>query len=613
MPDIIRLLPDSVANQIAAGEVIQRPASAVKELLENAIDSGATQIKLIIRDAGKTLIQVVDNGCGMSETDARLSFERHATSKIKEAADLFNIRTMGFRGEALASIAAIAQVELKSKRIGDAIGTIIQIEGSEVKSQEACQCPEGTAFLVKNLFFNVPARRNFLKTDAVETKHILEEFYRVAIPFHNIAFELHHNNNEVHRLPATTQLKQRIVNLFGNNYNEHLLNVSAETGICSISGFTGKAEHAKKTRGEQYFFVNKRFIKNAYLHHAVVTAYEEMLPANSFPSYFLFIETDPQEIDINIHPTKTEIKFRDEKSIYAILKASVKQALGKFGIGNTLEFDIEKSMDVPPLRNGETVRPPSIKINPDYNPFEKKTGGAAVPSSQISKSYKENWEKLYSKHSDNQLEFPQTEMQKAEQQSKNEFSIEPGYKQIIQLHSSFIIKQIKSGMLIVDQKNAHERILFEHFLEHLKNRSDKVKQQKMFPEVHEFSPSDSVLLKEIIHDINATGFDLDEFGTNAFVVNAVPADMPECNSKQILENLLEQFKNSGSTSSDERNILIAKSLARTFSVKHGKVMQVEEMQDLVDRLFACSVPNLTPDGSPTYEITPLADIEKKFR
>ncbi|MFH0893272.1 MAG: DNA mismatch repair endonuclease MutL, partial [Bacteroidota bacterium] len=295
MPDIIRLLPDSVANQIAAGEVIQRPASAVKELLENAIDSGSSLIKLIIKDSGKALIHVIDNGCGMSETDARLCFERHATSKIKDAADLFNIRTMGFRGEALASIAAIAQVELKTKRIGDNVGTVVNIEGSEVKSQEACQCTEGTGIQVKNLFFNVPARRNFLKSNAVETSHILEEFYRVALPFPYITFEMHHNSSEVHRLPAT-QLKQRIVNIYGNNYNERLLNVATETGICKISGYVGKAEHAKKTRGEQFFFVNKRFIKSAYLHHAVVTAYEEMLPANSFPSYFLFIEIDPKEI-----------------------------------------------------------------------------------------------------------------------------------------------------------------------------------------------------------------------------------------------------------------------------------------------------------------------------
>lgn len=616
MPDIIHLLPDNVANQIAAGEVIQRPASVVKELLENAIDAGTTQVKLIIKDSGKTLIQINDNGCGMSETDARLCFERHATSKIKDAADLFNIRTMGFRGEALASIAAIAQVELKTKRIGDNIGTVICIEGSEVKSQEACQCPEGTGILVKNLFFNVPARRNFLKSNAVETSHILDEFYRVALPFHNITFEMHHNNSEVHRLPAT-QLKQRIVNIYGNNYNERLLSVSIETGICKISGYVGKAEHAKKTRGEQFFFVNRRFIKSAYLHHAVVASFEEMLPANTFPSYFLFIDIDPKEIDINIHPTKTEIKFQDEKSIYAILKSAVKQALGKFSIEN-IDFDIEKGMDIPPLKKGETVKPPSIKVNPNYNPFEKKSGDTVLPSSVlISKTNKENWEKLYPRHANNQLEIPQEEQKNESQQvidhEWGKTLCESKQKLFIQLHASYIITQVRSGLLIVDQQNAHERILFEHFINHLSNRNTQMKQQQMFPEVIEFSASDAVLIKEISANIKALGFDIDEFGPNSFVINGIPADMPECNPKQILENLLEQFKNSGNVTLEERNIIIARSIARNLSVKHGKHMQSEEMHDMIDKLFACIVPERSPDGKLTFEIISVAEMEKKFR
>lgn len=612
MPDIIHLLPDSVANQIAAGEVIQRPSSAVKELLENAIDAGSTYIRLIIKDSGKTLIQVIDNGCGMSETDARLCFDRHATSKIKEAADLFNIRTMGFRGEALASISAIAQVELKTKRIGDSIGTNINIEGSEVKSQEACQCPEGTAILIKNLFFNVPARRNFLKSNTVETSHILEEFYRVALPFPNIAFEMHHNNSEVHRLTASQQ-KQRILNIFGNNYNERLLNISAETGICTISGFTGKAEHAKKTRGEQFFFVNKRFIKSPYLHHAVLSAYEEMLPANTFPSYFIFIEIDPKEIDINIHPTKTEIKFQDDKSIYAIMKSAVKQALGKYSI-DSFDFELEKSFDIPPLKKGEIVKPPSIKINPDYNPFEKKSGDSHIPSSiNINNSNKENWEKLYSRHSSNQLKISGSdESGKTLNTENKDCTKDTGPKLYFQLHSSYIVTQVKSGMLIVDQQCAHERILFENFRTRLSNRNVQVKQQQMFPEVIEFSPSDAVLIKEITNDIRALGFDIDEFGPSSFVINGIPADIPECNSKQVLENLLEQFKNSGSASSDERNLIIARSLARNISVKHGKVMKMEEMKDLVDQLFACSVPDKTPEGKRTFEIISLTDIQKKF-
>lgn len=617
MPDIIKLLPDSVANQIAAGEVIQRPASAVKELLENAIDAGATQIKLIIKDSGKTLIQVTDNGCGMSETDARLCFERHATSKIKDASDLFNIRTMGFRGEALASIAAIAQVELKTKRIGDHIGSIIHIEGSEVKSQEACQCPEGTGISVKNLFFNVPARRNFLKSNAVETSHILDEFYRVVLPFHNIAFEMHHNNSEVHRLPAT-QLKQRILNIFGNNYNEKLLGVTTETGICNISGFVGKAEHAKKTRGEQFFFVNRRFIKSAYLHHAVVTSFEEMLPANTFPSYFLFIDIDPKEIDINIHPTKTEIKFLDEKSIYAILKSAVKQAIGKFSI-DSIDFDIEKSLDIPPLKKGETVKPPSIKINQGYNPFEKKSEKPVLPSSAlIKKKERENWEKLYPRHADNQLEIPEAEKKESSSQQLintdwDKEQDEAKSKLFIQLHASYIVTQVKSGLLVVDQQNAHERILFEHFMDHLENKKEKFQQKQLFPEVIEFSASDAVLIKEICDNIKALGFEIDEFGQNAFVINSIPADIPACNPKQLIENLLEQYKDSGSVSLSERNRIIARSIARNVCVKYGKQLKREEMQDMIDKLFACTMPQHSTDGKLTYEIISLTALEKKFR
>ena len=370
MPDIIQLLPDNVANQIAAGEVVQRPSSVVKELMENAIDAGASHIKLIIKDAGKTLIQVIDNGCGMSETDARICFERHATSKIKEANDLFHIRTMGFRGEALASIAAIAQVELKTKRIGDDIGSSIIIEGSTVRSQEACSFSEGTSISVKNLFFNVPARRNFLKSNPVETNHILDEFYRIAIAFPNIAFEFFHNDHEEYILPQS-QLKQRIINLFGNQFNQRLLPVELESTICNITGFIGKPEAAKKTRGAQFFFVNKRFIKHAYLNYAVTNAFEELIQTNSFPAYFLFIEIDTQNIDINIHPTKTEIKFIDEKHIYAILKSAVKQSLGKFSVTPSIDFEVEKTVDILPLRKGETVNLPTIKINPDYNPFNQ--------------------------------------------------------------------------------------------------------------------------------------------------------------------------------------------------------------------------------------------------
>ncbi|NTW33123.1 MAG: DNA mismatch repair endonuclease MutL, partial [Bacteroidetes bacterium] len=460
MPDIIRLLPDNVANQIAAGEVIQRPASAVKELLENAIDSGATHIKLIIKDSGKTLIQLIDNGCGMSETDARLSFERHATSKIKEASDLFNIRTMGFRGEALASIAAIAQIELKTKRIGDETGTSIIIEGTEVKSQESCQCSEGTSISVKNLFFNVPARRNFLKSNTVETNHILDEFHRVALAFPDISFEMYHNNSEVYHL-TPSPLKQRIISIFGSNFNQRLIPVIQESGICNISGFIGKPDSAKKTRGEQFFFVNNRFIKHPYLNHAVVSAFDELLPANSFPAYFIFIEIDSKEIDINIHPTKTEIKFQDDKSIYAIMRSAVKMALGKFSISPTLDFNVEKSFDILPLKKGETVNPPTIKINPDYNPFntenrEKKLNSSPAQS-LINKTNRESWEKLYPSEvnikQDNNEIIQQGEAVQQIIHSDWENNIQhQTKKQYLQLHSSYIVTQVKSGVMLIDQQ-----------------------------------------------------------------------------------------------------------------------------------------------------------------
>ena len=620
MPDIIRLLPDNVANQIAAGEVIQRPASAVKELLENAIDSGATHIKLIIKDSGKTLIQIIDNGCGMSETDARLSFERHATSKIKEASDLFNIRTMGFRGEALASVAAIAQIELKTRRIGDETGTTIIIEGTEVKSQETCQCAEGTSVSIKNLFFNVPARRNFLKSNTVETNHILDEFHRVALAFPSISFEMYHNNNEVYHL-LSSPLKQRIINIFGNNFNQRLIPIIQESGICNISGFIGKPESAKKTRGEQFFFVNNRFIKHPYLNHAVVSAFEELLPANSFPAYFIFIEIDSKEIDINIHPTKTEIKFQDDKSIYAIMKSAVKMALGKFSISPTLDFNVEKSFDILPLKKGETVNPPLIKINPNYNPFninnkEKKTYSSPTQS-LINNTNRDNWEKLYP----NQQDIAKNDTKEIIQQEEPvqqiihpdwENNIHQTKKQYIQLHSAYIVTQVKSGIMLIDQQLAHERILFEHFSELMENRDSQPLQQQLFPQVIEFSQSDAALIKEIIEDIKILGFDIDEFGSDSFVVNGTPTDIKDGNVKQILEGFLENYKQSKSVIMD-KNTIIAKALAKNMSIKHGKQLHAEEMSSLIDSLFACKLPYSSTEGKPTITIITMDELEKRFK
>ena len=617
MPDIIRLLPDSVANQIAAGEVIQRPASAVKELLENAIDSGATHIKLIIKDSGKTLIQVIDNGCGMSETDARLSFERHATSKIQEANDLFNIRTMGFRGEALASVAAIAQIELKTKRIGDEIGTLINIEGSEVKAQEACQCSEGTSISIKNLFFNVPARRNFLKSNTVETSHILDEFHRVALAFPNISFDMYHNDAEVYLLPPS-QLKQRIINIFGNNFNQRLLPIELESSICNITGFIGKPEAAKKTRGEQFFFANRRFIKHAYLNHAVTAAFDELLPANSFPSYFIFIEIDPKNIDINIHPTKTEIKFIDDKSIYAIMKSATKQSLGKFSVTPSIDFEVEKSVDFLPLRNGETVKQPSITINPNYNPFEQNKKENSYSSASFKdKVNKDNWEKIYPSRNEDKKDFSNlTQQETHTQQVINtdwNKKIQHETKQLLQLHASYIVAPVRSGLMIIDQQSAHERILFEYFVELLEKRESHPQQRQLFPQVVEFSPSDAVLMKEIAAEIKIFGFDIDEFGAGSFVVNGIPADLPEGNIKQTLEGLLENFKESKSNVGQNNNTILAKALAKNISIKHGKVLQQEEMSSLIDRLFACKQPYSAVSGKSTLSIISVEELEKKFK
>lgn len=618
MPDIIQLLPDSVANQIAAGEVIQRPASVVKELLENAVDSGATRIKLIIKDAGKTLIQVIDNGCGMSETDARLCFERHATSKIKEACDLFNIRTMGFRGEALASISSIAQVELKTKRAGEETGTSLIVEGTEVKSQEVCQFNEGTSFSVKNLFFNVPARRNFLKSNNVETSHILEEFHRVALAFPNLYLEMHHNNTEIYRLPPSP-LKQRIISIFGSHYNQKLLPVKLESGICNLTGFAGKPETARKTRGEQFFFVNNRFIRHHYINHAVVSAYTDLIPGGTHPGYFIFIDIDPKQIDINIHPTKTEIKFLDDKNVYAVMKAAVRQSLGKFSATPSLDFNIQQNLDIPPLKKGETVKQPTININQNYNPFETKKNKAPSPALSLrEQTNRENWEKLYSRHASNQPELPQiTRQEEPVQQIINPDWENTGHhqttRQYMQLHASYILVQVKSGIMIVDQQLAHERILFEHFIAIFEKRETLPRQQQLFPQVIELSTVDAALMKEISEDIKITGFDIDEFGAGSFVVNGIPSGMTDNNIKQVLEGLLENFRQSKNTDTQSRNIIIAKSLAKNLSLKRGKPMQQEEMVSLIDRLFACKIPHASVDGKLTVTIITLDELEKKFK
>ncbi len=618
MPDIIRLLPDSVANQIAAGEVVQRPASAVKELMENAVDAEATIVKLIVKDAGRTLIQVVDDGKGMSETDARLSFERHATSKIKSADDLFNLHTMGFRGEALASIAAIAQVELKTKRAEDEIGTSIEIDGSVFKSQEPCAIQTGTSLSIKNLFFNVPARRNFLKSDAVEFRHIVEEFERVAFAHPHIAFSLTHNGSEVFNL-TRGNLRQRIIALYGNPYNQRLVPVDESTDIVGITGFIGKPEFAKRTRGEQFFFLNKRFIKSPYLHHAVQAAFEQLLPHDSFATYFLFLDVDPKTIDVNIHPTKTEVKFEDERAVYAILRSSIKRALGQYNVSPTIDFNQEMSMDIPYSKNGPPVQP-GIHVNPNYNPFATNSPNTA-PGNYSPKAFPQkensNWQEMFTAHIKNE-KLPPAElipgMEEAQQTLQSDLESADGKNTITiwQLHERYILTPIKSGILVIDQQRAHERILFEKYLRALELNSANV-QQLLFPETLEFSPADSAIITSLLEDFNSLGFDLRSFGNNTFVLHGIPAGTEEKNCVQLLEGVLETYK----LNDQELHLLpqenIARALARQASVKAGRSLSVLEMQALADELFGCETPGYAPDGKPAFINFPIEELDKRFK
>ncbi|MFN4234233.1 MAG: DNA mismatch repair endonuclease MutL [Bacteroidia bacterium] len=613
MSDIIQLLPDSVANQIAAGEVIQRPASAVKELLENSIDANSTHIQLILKDAGRTLIQVIDNGIGMSPTDARMCFERHATSKLKTADDLFNIRTKGFRGEALASIAAVAQVELKTMRSSDEIGTKIIIEGSEVKSQEPCHTSKGTSIAVKNLFFNVPARRNFLKSNQVEFRHIMDEFQRVALIHPEVSFELYHNDH-IQLSLERGNFKQRIVGLMGNNYNERLVPVEEQTEIVKISGYVCKPEFAKKTRGEQFLFVNQRFIKSNYLHHAIQHAFEDLIPHDSHASYFIQLEVNPASIDVNIHPTKTEVKFEDEKAIYAILRTAVKQSLGKYQIAPTLDFEVENSFTLPHNYEQNEVVIPKIKVNPNYNPFERELplsfNGNPIPKDKNVK----HWEKLYPSQSDfekiKNTEQETIEQLKIEHPLDKESNIES--RICYQLHRSYIITQIKSGMMIIDQQLAHERILYEEFCRSLAMQKSSC-QQLLFPQTVELSSNDTLLLNEVLEDLKNLGFDISPFGNNTFVINGIPSGASEQECKNLLEEILESYRLNTDELKFNRQQKLALALAKNIGIKRGKVLNNEEMNALIDLLFACEVPNYTVNGKIIVQTITLEEIAKKFQ
>lgn len=617
MPDIIQLLPDAVANQIAAGEVIQRPASVVKELLENAIDAGSTSIKLILKDAGKTLIQVVDNGCGMSDTDARMSFERHATSKISNANDLFKIRTKGFRGEALASIAAIAHVELKTKLSDQQTGTKILVEGTEVKSQEPCATTSGTSIAVKNLFFNVPARRNFLKSEGVEMRHIIDEFQRVALTHPDIAFQLHHNNSEVFNLHPGS-LRQRIVGVFGNKYNQRLVPVEEGTDIVKVQGFVGKPEFAKKTRGEQFFFVNNRFIKNSYLNHAVASAFKELMPRDAHPMYFLYMEIDPAEIDVNIHPTKTEIKFQDERAIYAIIHSAVRNSLGKFNISPSLDFEQETSIQIDPITSNRALKQPSVQINPNYNPFEtegsKGHHSPGVSHSSTSRQANRDWKELYRIMDQPDADEDSSADRLTVGQSSDPFSSDEqsqDKKPTFQLHRKYIVTQIKSGMVIINQQRAHERVLFEQILQRLENKKSAA-QQLLFQQTVRLSPADYSLMKELIEPLEELGFEVRDFGNNSVVVSAVPAEAADQNTTQLMEQFIEKYKYSSSEMKMELHEKLASSLAYSMCTKQGKLLSEEEMHHLIDKLFACQMPYYSTSGKPTITTFTLADIDQKF-
>lgn len=599
MSDIIQLLPDHVANQIAAGEVVQRPASVVKELLENSIDAGANSIKLILKDAGKTLIQVIDNGKGMSVTDARLSFERHATSKIRSAEDLFQLNTKGFRGEALASIAAIAHVEMKTCLEAEELGTHIKIEGSKVGHQEMTSTPTGTSISVKNLFYNIPARRKFLKSDTVETRHIVDEFQRVALAHPEISFSLHHNGNEVYRL-SESNLRKRIVSIFGAKVNERLVPIEEDTEMMSIQGFVAKPEFAKKKRGEQFFFVNDRFVKSSYLHHAVSAAFENLLEQGSHPSYFLYLKVPTDSIDINIHPTKTEVKFDDEKAMYAILRATVKHSLGQYNIAPVLDFNRDSNLDTPYdfSKKSTPVSTPKITVDPSFNPFKSdhKVTGNYIPKRETT-----SWESLYTTTEDapKQEEFFQDEP-------------EVSTHKTFQVQKKYILSSIKSGVVLIHQSLAHQRILYEELLEKVEQQ-EVHSQQLLFPITISFSSSDIETIYSLKGDLESIGFAFDEFTKESVTIKGTPGSISESMVTIILEELLENVNLDVPEADYNPFDMMAKSLARSLSIKTGAFLSQREQETLVNDLFSCKEPSLSPNGRPTFKTLTLNEIDQLFR
>jgi len=625
MSSIIQLLPDHVANQIAAGEVVQRPASVVKELLENAVDAKATDIKLIIKDAGKSLVQVIDNGLGMSVTDSRLCFERHATSKIRLAEDLFSLHTKGFRGEALASIAAIAHVEMKTRQDQDELGTHLIIEGSKFVSQDVAVLPKGTSFSVKNLFFNIPARRNFLKSDTVENRHIVDEFQRVALAHPNIHFTMYHNGSEMFNLPASN-FRQRIVNVFSGKTNEKLVPIQESTEIVGIQGFVSKPEFAKKNRGEQFFFVNDRFIKSGYLHHAIMAAYEGLLKDGSQPSYFIYLNVPPNTIDINIHPTKTEIKFDDEHALYAILRSSIKHSLGQFNVAPVLDFDRDANLDTPYGYEGKEASMPIIQVDANFNPFgdsspAKSYSGSSGFSSNSSYNYSKkpetsSWEGLYvglkqDVETITPIEDIEFESEEVTGSLFNDKEIEETVHRTYQIHKKYIVSPIKSGMVIIDQQRAHQRVLYEQFLANMTVHQAS-SQQLLFPLNLYFSSSEINLIVELQLSLVNTGFVFEEINDDSIVISGLPVNVSESEVSILLEQLLSDLQDGIPASSFSQNDSIAKSMAKSLAVKTGTYLTEKEQENLVNGLFACKEPNVSPFHKPTFITMRVEDLDKKF-
>lgn len=613
MSDIIELLPDSIANQIAAGEVVQRPASVVKELMENSIDAGSTSVQVVIRDGGKGLIQIIDNGCGMSETDARLSFERHATSKIRRADDLFAIQTMGFRGEALASIAAVAEVEMKTRTCDNQVGTSLTISGSDVVEHEPTACSQGTSIAVKNLFFNIPARRKFLKSTSVELKHIINEFQRVALANPSVAFSLSHNGADIYKL-SEGNIKQRIVSLMGKNLNNQLVNIDTLTSVVEITGFIGTPESAKKSSGEQFFFVNNRYIRSPYLHRAVMKAYENLIPTDSTPPYFIFFTADPASIDVNIHPTKTDIKFEDERLIWQILHAAVKETLGKFAVVPSINFDVEPGVEIPFLPKDSPVFLPEIEIDTAYNPFndDAKPSPYQQPKG-FRKHVPQDWQDLYRniqgegfvQHEDAQL---QTKLSYEEDNSV----VPTSSRRFFQLKNKYIITSVKSGMMIIDQKRAHERILFENYITTL-SMGPTGSQHELFPQSIELSPGDYILLTEQMEGLTALGVSISLLGQNTIAVNALPSGIKEHNPHQLIEDFITSLKDSGENPAWDAHEKLSASLAKASAIPYNISLEPIEMQNLVDKLFACKNPNVSPHGKPIITILEMDEIEKRLK